>query len=437
MNCPKCGEKIHQGHRYCLACDYELSPEEWKAGQKKKGSGKPIVAIVVVLALVIGGGIFAAGSLLHWFAPDEPTVVPQTIFATQAPGQTLMPVITQAPIVQPTAPPTVPPTAVPTVQPVSNVWDIRSRTDAARMLMYMEEHGVNRMNIGELLISQQEVVDLVYDFTGVEEYSYILDAPTGKYMDIDWYPGMQIWHCMNNGTLSQMDGIDQEIAAWARNVVSQVIRPGMSDREKIIALHDYMIFNADYLQDESRDTHTIRGFYRYGKVQCSGYTDTFYLLGHMAGLEVKLVSGVILEDGESHAWNLVMLDGKWYAMDITWDDPIGGNAECWNYCLIPHSVFNGLRTWEPMVMPDGDYAQSLDSNWYYSYVPTAYTADEAENLLITQISANGEGLIHVGGSGLNLLNVPTHLADYFNQTVWSSYVLDTPWAQIYRISLTQ
>ena len=25
---------------------------------------------------------------------------------------------------------------------------------------------------------------------------------------------------------------------------------------------------------------------------------------------------------ESHAWNYVMLDGKWYAIDVTWDDPI-------------------------------------------------------------------------------------------------------------------
>ena len=25
---------------------------------------------------------------------------------------------------------------------------------------------------------------------------------------------------------------------------------------------------------------------------------------------------------ESHAWNYVQLDGKWYAIDVTWDDPI-------------------------------------------------------------------------------------------------------------------
>jgi transglutaminase/protease-like cytokinesis protein 3 len=25
---------------------------------------------------------------------------------------------------------------------------------------------------------------------------------------------------------------------------------------------------------------------------------------------------------ENHEWNYVQLDGKWYAIDVTWDDPI-------------------------------------------------------------------------------------------------------------------
>ena len=25
---------------------------------------------------------------------------------------------------------------------------------------------------------------------------------------------------------------------------------------------------------------------------------------------------------ETHAWNYVNIDGKWYAIDVTWDDPI-------------------------------------------------------------------------------------------------------------------
>ena len=49
---------------------------------------------------------------------------------------------------------------------------------------------------------------------------------------------------------------------------------------------------------------------------------------------------------ENHAWNYVELDGKWYAIDCTWDDPIiigGGklsNSAKYKYFLKGESEFN-------------------------------------------------------------------------------------------------
>ena len=34
-----------------------------------------------------------------------------------------------------------------------------------------------------------------------------------------------------------------------------------------------------------------------------------------------------------HAWNQVQLDGKWYYIDCTWDDPTGGGHERTTYYL--------------------------------------------------------------------------------------------------------
>jgi transglutaminase/protease-like cytokinesis protein 3 len=31
--------------------------------------------------------------------------------------------------------------------------------------------------------------------------------------------------------------------------------------------------------------------------------------------------------GEEHVWNIVKVDGKWYNIDLTWDDPILDNGE--------------------------------------------------------------------------------------------------------------
>ena len=45
--------------------------------------------------------------------------------------------------------------------------------------------------------------------------------------------------------------------------------------------------------------------------------------------EAKIQNVIVIGEGinsdgqrESHAWNYVKLEGMWYAIDVTWDDPI-------------------------------------------------------------------------------------------------------------------
>ena len=41
--------------------------------------------------------------------------------------------------------------------------------------------------------------------------------------------------------------------------------------------------------------------------------------------------------GKDHAWNMVKLKGKWYFVDVTWDDSFGG----YKYFLKGTSDFSG------------------------------------------------------------------------------------------------
>ena len=43
-----------------------------------------------------------------------------------------------------------------------------------------------------------------------------------------------------------------------------------------------------------------------------------------AGLPARIITGT--GRGVSHAWNLVRIDGKWYQIDLTWDDPVTSNS---------------------------------------------------------------------------------------------------------------
>ena len=63
---------------------------------------------------------------------------------------------------------------------------------------------------------------------------------------------------------------------------------------------------------------------------CEGYARAMKVLCDQAGIPCVLVSGVAYNredtDGEAHMWNNIRIDDKWYAVDVTWNDPMGGTA---------------------------------------------------------------------------------------------------------------
>lgn len=97
---------------------------------------------------------------------------------------------------------------------------------------------------------------------------------------------------------------------------------GKSDYEKVKAIHDYIINSISY------DT-TLKGTSAYDALidrsaVCEGYAMAAYRMFTEAGLEARIISGV--GNGIPHAWNIVKVDGKWYNIDLTWDDPLTNNG---------------------------------------------------------------------------------------------------------------
>lgn len=82
--------------------------------------------------------------------------------------------------------------------------------------------------------------------------------------------------------------------------------------ETALNLHDWLTNNAYY--DESLNMHGADIlFLGYGV--CDSYSKAYELLCNTAGIPVERTFG------PNHAWNTVKLDGKWYQVDATWDDP--------------------------------------------------------------------------------------------------------------------
>lgn len=113
-------------------------------------------------------------------------------------------------------------------------------------------------------------------------------------------------------------------------IIQRVIRPGMTDLQKERALHDYIVLNTSYDYDNyqrntiPRESYTAYGVLIQGVGVCQGYASAMQKLLTMAGIEAQMVigTGTSQNGPEPHGWNKVKIDGRWYHLDTTWDDPV-------------------------------------------------------------------------------------------------------------------
>ena len=99
-----------------------------------------------------------------------------------------------------------------------------------------------------------------------------------------------------------------------------------SDYDKVMQMHNWLVDNLDYGTDVAgNSSYNIYGAFCIRNVVCEGYAEAFKYLLDKLGIPCILVSGTAQNSEgstENHEWNYVQLDGKWYAVDVTWDDPI-------------------------------------------------------------------------------------------------------------------
>ncbi|MBS7262405.1 MAG: hypothetical protein KIG36_02225 [Eubacteriales bacterium] len=110
-----------------------------------------------------------------------------------------------------------------------------------------------------------------------------------------------------------------------------VATDGMSDYEKALALHDALARHVVYdlaVSDQSAYSATVLG-----TGVCAGYARSYQYLLQAVGISAWTISG--LGNGGSHAWNAVVLNGRRYYTDVTWDDGEDDGAVSYAYFNLP------------------------------------------------------------------------------------------------------
>lgn len=106
----------------------------------------------------------------------------------------------------------------------------------------------------------------------------------------------------------------------ATDEILLLINGNMTEFDKVMTVHDYMVLNYQYdtvgLENANPNFDTSIMVTKTGV--CQAYALAFKHVMNSIGIDCLFVAS----DSMQHAWNLVKVDGKWYHIDLTWDDPV-------------------------------------------------------------------------------------------------------------------
>lgn len=197
-----------------------------------------------------------------------------------------------------------------------------------------------------------------------------------------------------SGDTSELDKFQLQIYGLAVKVLDEVITDGMTDYEKELAVHDYIIRNVEYdlnnisiFETHGEHASDPYGALAEGRCICSGYTTTFQMFMDMLEIPCRSIQAAD-DDGEDHAWNMVELNGHWYYVDVTWDDPvpdIKGRPVHHNYFNVSEETMAKRHVWDSVSEPETD----SEEDSYIAHSLTTVDSAEEVYLLLEQAVSDG------------------------------------------------
>ena len=212
--------------------------------------------------------------------------------------------------------------------------------------------GTYQINLGNTftdILSSANGESLLGDYYQSAVETFIYDNPDVFYLDVNkMYLNIETTTKRNDVSYNvfinsgnQANYLDEAYNSEAQ--INQAIAQLESVRNQIIAqaqgsaynqikyVHDYIVDNTSYDSTISNpDIYNIYGTLIRKSSVCEGYAKSFKYLMDALDIPCVIVIGEATNssgESESHAWNYVMLNNIWYAIDTTWDDPVAiGNA---------------------------------------------------------------------------------------------------------------
>jgi len=111
---------------------------------------------------------------------------------------------------------------------------------------------------------------------------------------------------------------NNEIEIEKVKIMTKINKLGLKTNYAILRyIHDYLITKNVYtLNNSLENIRNLYGGLVEGICVCEGYAEAFQYLARQFGINCTIARSA------THEWNFVEMGGKWYVMDVTYDDPV-------------------------------------------------------------------------------------------------------------------
>ncbi len=190
-----------------------------------------------------------------------------------------------------------------------------SQSDGQSKLQIYYDDAINAINLD---IPNLFYIDFSKMYLNIETTTSLFNTKYSLYIDSG---GNSTYFSDSFTSQSQIESAMSSIDTVKNSVCQQATG---SSYNKIKTVHDWLIEYVSYASSSS-NRGNIYGAFIEKQVVCEGYAKTYkYILDYL-GINNILVTGTATNSSgvtEEHMWNYVELNGSWYAVDPTWDDPI-------------------------------------------------------------------------------------------------------------------
>ena len=299
-----------------------------------------------------------------------------------------------------------------------------SQTKAFENIIYNAaiKSNTNALNLDSLDIKITEVSDMIRAV--IDKYPELYNIKRWEY---NYYKATNTVHELSlqyDYTADEYAVMNTAYKKIADSMLSDIKgNIALTDKEKLLILHDRLAVWCEYDEEAfekymetgdislvNKDSFTIYGTLVNRTSVCQGYSKTYQYLLNQLGIENYLCSSQKLV----HVWNIVKLDGVYYHVDVTYDDPthdVLGRADHSNFLVSTAKLKENEHN-------ETDFDTTPSDTRYDN---AFWTDSESAFQLI------GDNIYYTDGTAINVWNFSndTTVPFYQNSQIWHYTRIDS------------